>query len=142
MQEDLGEELVVDVVELRERGLKGGSILAGGFMEVFGEAIGGVMHEELGVLQAFGVVGEAEMDELRVVLDLFEGGAGLVDVAVEQLFAGDLGHGVDELGVEEALVAGTGLLGAEFELAEGLGVGEGFVDGGGVDGNADHEKKW
>ena len=142
MQEDLGEELVVDVVELRERGLKGGSILAGGFMEVFGEAIGGVMHEELGVLQAFGVVGEAEMDELRVVLDLFEGGAGLVDVAVEELFAGDLGHGVDELGVEEALVAGTGLLGAEFELAEGLGVGEGFVDGGGVDGNADHEKKW
>ena len=128
MFEDFGEELVVDLIELLEGGLEGVLIFAGGFVEVFAETVGGVVHEHLGVLEALGVAGEIHVDELGVVLDLLEGGAGLVDVAVEHLLAGDLGHGVDELGVEEALVARAGLLGAEFELGQGLGVGKIFVD--------------
>ncbi len=34
------------------------------------------------------------MNELRVVIDLLECSAGLVDIAAEHLFACDLGHGV------------------------------------------------
>ncbi len=37
---------------------------------------------------------------------------------------------MDEFGVEEALVAGTGLLGADFKLAEHLRVGQIFIEAG------------
>ena len=118
----------MDLVELLQGGLEGGLIFAGGFVKIFAEAVGGVVQEHLGVLEALAVVGEVHVDELRVVVDLLQGGAGLVDVAVEHLFASELGHGVDEFGVEEALVARTGLLGAEFELGESFGAGKIFVD--------------
>ena len=135
--EDFGEEFVVDLIELLEGDLERGLIFAGGFVEILAEAIGGVVEEHLGVLEALAVAGEIHVDELRVVVDLLERGAGLVDVAVEHLPACDLGHGVDELGVEEALVARAGLLGAKFELGQGLGVGKIFVDGGGVNRSAE-----
>ena len=73
---------------------------------------------------------QIDLDEMGVVIDLLERCAGLVVVAVDDLLDGHLGHGVDELGVKVALIARIGLLGAEFELAEGLGVGNGFVDRG------------
>ena len=41
----------------------------------------------------------------------------MIDVAIDHLAASDLRHGVNELSVEEALVAGVCLLGTEFELA-------------------------
>ncbi len=119
--EDLGEDLVVDLVELLEGGLEGGLVFAGGCVEVLAEAVGGVVHEHLGVLEALAVAGESHVDELRVVVDLLERGAGLVDVAVEHLLAGDFGHGVDELGVEEALFARAGLLGADVRAERGPG---------------------
>jgi hypothetical protein len=40
----------------------------------------------------------------------------LIDVAIDHLAASDLRHGVNELSIEEALVAGVGLLRAEFKL--------------------------
>jgi len=110
-------------------------------MEVLAELVGGVVHQQLGALEAFGVVGEAEVDELSVVLYLLESGAGLIDVAIEHLLACDLGHGVDELRVEETLIAWVGLFGAEFELAEGLSVGKFFVDGRGQDWRAESENQ-
>jgi hypothetical protein len=79
---------------------------------------------------------------LGVAVDLLEGGIGLVYITVEHLLAGDLGHGVDEFGVEEALVSGAGLLGAQLELGEGLGVGKNFVVAGGERGRAESEKQW
>jgi len=97
------------------------------------------VEEHLGVLEALGVVSHADVDELRVVVDLLERGGGLVEVAIHHLFAGDLGHGVDELGVEEALVARACLLGAQFELGQGLSIGKIFVDVGGVDRGAECE---
>jgi hypothetical protein len=128
---DFGEELCVNLIKLTEGGLEGGLIFAVCFVEILLKLIGGVVEEHLGVLEALGVVGETHMDELGVVVHLFEGGTGLVDVAVDHLFACDLGHGVDEFGVEEALVAGACLLGAELELSQGLGIGKIFVDVGG-----------
>ena len=142
MAEELGEDFGVHLIEAFEGGVEDGTVFSGGGADQIAETVGGMMHQQFGILEALGVLGEAEVDELRVVFDPFEGCGGCFGVAVCDLFGGHFGHGVDQLGVEEALVAGTGLLGAEFELAEGLGVGEGFVDGGGVDGNADHEKKW
>jgi hypothetical protein len=109
--EDLSEEFVVNLVELFEGGFQGIAIFAGRLVEVLGEAIGGVMHEHLGVFEALGVAGEVHVDELSVSVDLLEGGAGLFDVAVEHLSAGYFSHNVDEFGVKEALVAGAGLLG-------------------------------
>jgi hypothetical protein len=125
---DFGEELVVNLIELAERGLECGLIFAVCLVEILLKLIGGVMEEHLGVLEALGVVGEAHVDELGVVIDFFEGGTGLVDVTADHLLAGDLGHCVDELSVEEALISWTGLLSAEFELSEGLGIGKIFVD--------------
>ena len=55
--------------------------------------------------------------------------SGLIIVAVHDLLDGHLDHGVDEFGVEVALVAGVGLLGLQFHLAQCLCVGNGFVDG-------------
>jgi hypothetical protein len=126
--EDLSEELVVNLIESFEGSLQGGAVFAGGLVEILSEPIGGVVHEELSVLEALGVVGKIEVDQLRIVLDLLQGCAGLVDVAIEHLLAGYLGHGVDQLRVKEALVARIGLLSAEFKLAESLGVREIFVD--------------
>ena len=99
------------------------------------------MHQQFGTLEAFGVAGEAEMDEFGVVLYLLEGCTGLIDVTIEHLLAGNLGHGVDEFRVEETLLAGLGLLGLKFETGEGLGVGKGLVDRGGVDRGAEGEKQ-
>jgi hypothetical protein len=48
---------------------------------------------------------------------------------------------VDELRVEEALVARAGLLGAKFELGQGLSVGKIFIDGGGVDRSAEGQRQ-
>ncbi len=132
MFEDFGEEFGVNLIELFERDLEGGLIFAGGSVEILAEAIGGVVEEHLGVLESFAVAGEIHVDQLRVVVDFLKGVTGLVDVAVEHLSSGNFGHGVDELGVEEALVAGAGLLGSEFELGQGLGVREIVVHGGGV----------
>ena len=98
-------------------------------------------HQHLGVLEALGVFGEVELDELSVAVDLLEGGGGVVVVAVGDLLDGHLGHGVDQLRVKVALIAGVGLLGAEFELGEGLGVGKGFVEVCGVDRGAEGEKQ-
>jgi hypothetical protein len=81
------------------------------------------VHQHLGVLEALGVAGEVDVDEVGEVVDLFERGGGLFVVAVGDLLAGLLGHGVNELGVEVALLAGVGLAGAEFELGEELGAG-------------------
>jgi hypothetical protein len=131
--EDFGEELFVDLVELFQSDFEGVLIFARSFAEIFRETIGGVVHEHLGVLETLAVAGHIHVDELRVLVDLPEGCAGLVDVAVEHLPAGHLGHGVDELCVEEALVARTGLLGAEFELGQGLCIRNIFIVAGGVD---------
>jgi hypothetical protein len=57
------------------------------------------------------------------MVDFLKSVTGLVDVAVEHLSSGNLGHGMDELGVEKALVAWAGLLCSNFELGESLGVG-------------------
>ncbi len=53
------------------------------------------------------------MNELSVVFDLLEGGAGFFRLTVENLFACNLCHGVHELGVKEALLARAGLLGTK-----------------------------
>jgi len=118
--EDLSQKLVLNQVELLEGGLEGVSIIAGRGAHVIGQAVGGVVHQHLGVLQAFGVVGKAEVDELGVVLDALERGAGVVRVTREHLLSSDLGDGMNEFGVKEALFARTGLLCAELELRQRL----------------------
>ena len=129
----------MNLIELFEGGFERVSIFTGGSAEIFAETIGGVVHEHLGVLDAFAVAGEIHADELRVVIDFLKGVTGLVDVAVEHLLAGNFGHRVDELGVEVALVAGAGLLGSDFELGQGLGVGKIVVDRGGVRGGGERD---
>jgi len=141
MVKDLSEDIVLDLVEALEGGLEGGLILGGGAVEVLVEAVGGAVHEHLGVLEALGVPGEAELDELGVVLDLLEGRAGAVGITVEHLLAGDFGHGRDELGVEEALFARIGLQGALLKLIDGLLVEEeAFVDACGAGGGRQGKK--
>jgi len=128
MVEDLVEELILDQIELFERRLNGRSIIARGEVKRLSEAKRGVMHQHLGVLQAFGVLLQVHLDEIGIMIDLFERSVGLIVVAIDDLFDGQFSHGVDEFRVEVALIARVGLLGAEFELAEGLGVWDSFVD--------------
>jgi hypothetical protein len=127
--EDLGQELVVDLVELLEGVLDGVAIGAGDEVEDLREAVAGAVHELLGVLDALGVAGEVDVDEVSVEVDLFESGRGLLGVAGGNLLASLLGHGVDELSVEEALLAGIGLAGALLELGEDVRAGDDFVCG-------------
>lgn len=140
VNEDLGEELVVDLVEPLEGGLEGGTVFSGCLVEILAEFVGGVVHQLLGVLEALGIVGEVEVNELCVAFDLLEGGAGLVDVSLDHLFTGDLSHGVDEFGIEEALVARARLFGAKFKLVEGQCVGQVFINGCRVDWSAQGEE--
>jgi hypothetical protein len=139
--EDFGEKLVVDLIELLHGGFEGGLVFTRGFVKIFAEAIGGVVEEHLGVLDAFAVAGEVHVNELRVVVDFLQRDAGLFDVAVEHLLSCDLRHSVNEFGIEEALVARTGLLGAEFELGESFRSWKIVVDGGGVGCGAEREKQ-
>ena len=132
MFEDFGEEFLVNLIELFEGDLEGGLVFAGGSVEILAEAIGGVVEKHLGVLEPFAIAGEIHVDQLRVVVDFLKGVTGLVNVALKHLLAGNLGHGMDELGVEEALVAGAGLLGSNFELGQGLSVGKIVVNRGDV----------
>ena len=107
--EDLGQEFVVDLVELLEGCLHCALVVAGDEVEELGEVIGGVVHELFGVFEALGVAGEVDVDEVGVLIDRLRVAAALFGVAGGDLLAGLLGHGVDELGVEEALFAGFGL---------------------------------
>jgi hypothetical protein len=119
----------VDLVQLLEGDLEGVLVFSGDFVQIFAQFVGGLMHEHLCVLDVLAVA-KVHVDELCVLIDLLKGVTGLIDVAIEHLFAGEFGHCVDEFGVEEALVAGSCLFGAKFELSEALGVGKIFVVGG------------
>ena len=127
--EDLGEELVVELVEQLEGLLDGGMVVAADQVEDLAEAEGGVVQQLLGVLQAIAVVGEAALNEVRVLVDLPERRGGVVCVAGGELGGGLLGEAVDQLGVEEALLAWFGMGGAKFEPGEGLGSGDGLPGG-------------
>ncbi len=77
MFHDFRKKFFVDLVELLEGGLEGGAVFEGGAVEILRQLVGGVVEEHLGVLEALGVAGEIDVDELGVVVDLLEGGAGL-----------------------------------------------------------------
>ena len=102
-------------------------------MQCFGEADGGAIHEHLGILQALGVQCKVGLDDLGVIVDFFEGSICAVIVSVGDLLDGHDGHGMDELGVEIALVARIGLPGLNFHLGERLGVRDGVIRRCGVD---------
>jgi len=129
--EDLVEQLVVDLVELTECVLDGGAVVTADEVKELAEAVGCVVQQLLGVLQAIAVVGEAALNEVRVLVDLPERRGGVVCVAGGELGGGLLGEAVDQLGVEEALLAWFGMGGAKFEPGEGLGSGDGFFGGAG-----------
>ena len=95
-------------------------------VEELAEAVGGVVQQLLGVLQAIAVAGEIELNEVRVLVDLPERRRGVVGVVGGDLRGGLLGEAVDQLGVEKALLAWLGVGGAEFEPGEGLGSGDGL----------------
>ena len=80
MFEDFGEELFVDFIELFESAFENVLVFVGRFVKILSELVGGVVHQHLGVLDALAVGGEIDVDELGVVIDLFEGGVGLVDM--------------------------------------------------------------
>jgi hypothetical protein len=128
VSEDLGKYLILNPVELLKGSLKDFAVISGGGVHVFAEAMGCVVHEHFGVFEALGVMAEVQVDEVGVVLDLFQGGAGFVGFALKDLFARNFRHGVDQFGVEEALVAWVGLLGADFQLSDCLRVGDVVVD--------------
>ena len=136
MGEDLGEEFVLDLRQLFERGLERLAIFGGRFVDVFIETARGVVHQDLGIHQALGIVGEAEMDKLRVALDVCKGLPSMFNVAIEHLMTGDLSHHMDEFGVEEALLTRFGLLGAKLHLRKAVGVGQSFIDCGGMRGKS------
>ena len=48
---------------------------------------------------------QIHMDKVGVAIDLLESVGGLIGISVGEFLAGFGGHGVDELGVEEALLA-------------------------------------
>jgi hypothetical protein len=128
MVEDLVKDLVLNEVELFERGLNSGSVVFGGEMQRLCEAKRGVMHQHLGVLEAFRVLLEIHLDEMSVSINLLERCACLIVVAVDHLLDSDLGHCVDELGVKITLIARVRLLRAQLELAERLRIRSGFVN--------------
>ena len=130
MGEYLGQEFVIDLIQLLESVLQSDFVGAGYEVENLSEAEGGVVHYLLGVLESLGIVGEVDVDEVGVTVDLGEGVGGLFCVTVGDLSASLPGHGVDELGIEEALLAGIGLAGAQLKLGECVGAGNGFVSGG------------
>jgi hypothetical protein len=129
--EDLSQDFILNDVKLLESGLQGNLIVAGGAVEIFPQAAGCVVHKHLGVLEALGVAGETEVNQLGVVFYLLQCRAGLFYLAVQHLPACDFGHGVDKLGVKEALVARFCLLGLSFEATERLSIREVVVDRGG-----------
>ena len=110
--------------------MHGGAVVAADQVEELAEAECGVVQQLLGVLQAIAVAGEAALNELRVLVDLPERRRGVVRIVGGELRGGLLGEAVDQLGVEEALLAWLGVGGAEFELGEGFGSGDGVVCGG------------
>src|SRR5271154_4284676 len=83
---------------------------------------GSVPHEDLGVLEPLAVVGHAYVNLGGVLLDGVDSARGLCGVACGQLPTGQLGHLVDELGVEEALLARTSLAGARLEGQQRLSI--------------------
>ena len=103
--EDLGEELVVELVELTEGLLDGGAVVSADQVEELAEAEGCIVQELLGVLQVIAVVSELELNEVGVLVDLPERRRGVVCVVGGELRGGLLGEAVDQLGVEEALLA-------------------------------------
>ena len=128
--EDLVEELVVEMVELSEGVLDGSAVVAVEQVEHLAEAVGGVLQQQLGVLETIAIVGEIVLDEGSDLVNLPDGCGGAFGVVGGNLGSGLLGQAVYQLGVEEALLAGLGLGGALLQLCECLGRGGGVLRGG------------
>ena len=129
MGEDLGEEFILHLVELCESSLEHRTVLAWRRVEVFAQPVGGVVHQHLSVLDPLGISRQAQVDQMSVVVHLTQGGAGLFVFACKHLLSSKLGHRVDQLCIEEALLARRCLLGAKFELADCLGILRSFFVG-------------
>ncbi len=130
MREDLGEQLIVDLVQLFQSRRDDDLVLAGDAVHVLREMIGRCVNEHLRVFELLGIFREIHMDEVGVVLDAFQRGAGLFHVARGHLVPGDFGIDMNQFGVEKALFALTGVFGAVFQLRDGGGI-ERKVRGGG-----------
>jgi hypothetical protein len=140
--EDLAQDLILHLIELFEGGLEHGAIVSRGGMHVVTQPMGGVVHEEFGILQSLGVAGDAEVDQVGVVLDALQGGAGGDHIPVQHLFASELGHGVDQLGEEEALFLGTGGESSLLQQTDRLGSRDKVIYPGGVSGCAERKGQW
>ena len=129
LPEDLKHQLRLHLIELLEGGVKSGSVFERGLGEHVMQAEGGVAHQNLGVLEPLAVVGHIHVNLGCVLLDRADGARGLFDLARGQLSSGELGHLVDKLRVEKALLARPGLAGARLEGQQRLGIRDFFIDG-------------
>jgi hypothetical protein len=112
-------------VHLGESGFDDFAIVGTAVMEELSKAEGAVAEEDLGVFEALIVIGHAEVELVGEVLNLLKEVGGLIGVASRILLHAEFGHLVDELGVEEALLAGlsgwdTGLKGGDGGLINGF----------------------
>jgi hypothetical protein len=128
MNKYLREEFTLHRIQTIERGLQHRPVVAWGDVQHVGEAARGVVHEEFGILQFFGVACEAHVYFLRERVDPFERDTGVIVIAACQLPAGDFRKVVYELRVKEALFSRLGGLGTSFQLDEGTFVQNNFVD--------------
>jgi hypothetical protein len=125
------------------------TVLGTAVVEHLREAERGVAHEDLGVFEAFVVFRDAQVHFASDRLDLFEEIRRFVHVAGSILLETELGHLVDEFGVEEALLAGlslgnSGLEGGNAVLVDELIVGGRRVrrDGKCCDSKEDGRPSW
>ena len=107
------------VVEMFEGRLHGGALFAGSEVDHVTQPVRGVLHQELGGFEAFGVLAFRRLHPGGDTDEAGEGGACCLLIACADLLAFELGEVMEQLGVEEALLAELGFVGALLEVLQG-----------------------
>jgi hypothetical protein len=88
-------------------------------------------HQLLGILHLFAILGDTHMDLLRILLNQVQSFRGTA-ISGTQLLPSEFGHLVHQLGIEEALIFGLGLVSLGHEGSHGLWIGNSFIHGEGA----------
>jgi len=118
--EDLHHGFALSLVDLGQGVLHQWAVFKAAVAQHFAEAERAVAEQDLDILEALVVVGDRDVDAVGSLLHLAEQVGGLFPVAGGVFLQAELGHLVNQLRVEKALVAGLGLAGLDRKRIDGL----------------------
>src|ERR1700722_8834246 len=126
--EDLHHQLGLHLLQLLQGRLQHLPVVIGGGVENIVQPVLRMPHQLLGILHLLAVLSDAHVDLFRILLDQVQCLRSSL-ITSTQLLPGELGHLMNQLGIEETLFFGLGLVGLGHEGGHGLRIDNSVIHG-------------